>query len=86
MSQGSKQVYDVPVGARPLLACGAGAKFSELCDNPSLDGPNRPDGIYVIRFRNAEHGLRSKKFLRVYDYHERGGAGFNLAGQDFSEA
>ncbi|HXH51778.1 MAG TPA: GMC family oxidoreductase, partial [Terriglobia bacterium] len=30
------------------VAAGASAEFPELGDKPSLDGPNRPDGIYVI--------------------------------------
>jgi glucoside 3-dehydrogenase (cytochrome c) catalytic subunit len=68
------------------VAAGASAEFPELGDKPSLDGPNRPDGIYVIRFRNTEHGPRSKKFLRGYGYQGRGGANFNLTTPGFGEA
>ncbi len=68
------------------VAAGASAEFPELGDKPSLNGPNRPDGIYVIRFRNTERGPRSKKFLRGYGYQGRGGANFNLAATGFGEA
>jgi hypothetical protein len=70
--------------ARPVG--GAGVEFPELGDKPSLDGPNRPDGIYVIRFRHREQGPRSKKFPRGHGYQGRGGADFNLAAPGFGEA
>ena len=39
---------------------GADAEFPDLPATPSLDGPNRPNGIYVIRFRNTRSDPRHK--------------------------
>ena len=41
-------------------------ELPELGGKPSLNGPHRPDGIYVIRFRNTHDGPRSTKFLRGF--------------------
>ncbi len=53
---------------------------------PRLNGPNRPDGIYVIRFANPHTGPRSKKFLRGYGYQGGGGVDFNWGAPGFGEA
>ena len=50
------------------VAGGADGEFPGLEEKPSLDGPNRPNGIYVIRFRNTKNGPRSKDFLRGYGF------------------
>jgi choline dehydrogenase-like flavoprotein len=68
------------------VAGGASGEFPELRDRPSLGGPSRPDGIYVIRFRNTLSGPRSKKFLRGYGFQGRGGVDFNWAASGFGEA
>ncbi len=64
----------------------ASGELPHLSGKPSLGGPNRPDGIYVIRFRNAHSGPRSKKFLRGYGYQGGGGVGFNWSAPGFGEA
>ena len=51
---------------------GASAEFPEFRALPSLAGPNRPNGIFGIRFRNLPGGERSPGFLRGYGY--EGGA------------
>ncbi len=43
------------------VAGGASGEFPEVADKPSADGPHRPDGIYVIRFRNT----KKEKFSKV---------------------
>jgi glucoside 3-dehydrogenase (cytochrome c) catalytic subunit len=53
------------------------AEFPQFTEKASLNGPNRPDGIYVIRFRNTHNGPRSKKFLRGYGYQGGGGPDFS---------
>jgi choline dehydrogenase-like flavoprotein len=40
---------------------------------PSMNGPHRSNGIYVIRFRNLMTGPQQKRFIRGYGY--QGGAG-----------
>src|SRR5205085_1477142 len=49
-------------------------------------GPNRPDGIYVIRFRNTKDGPRWKKFLRGYGFQGGSSINFNLRAAGFGEA
>jgi choline dehydrogenase-like flavoprotein len=57
---------------------------------PSLNGPHRPDGIYVIRYRNTGKGPRSKNFLRGYGLQGGASVGFNWSapgfGKDYKEA
>jgi choline dehydrogenase-like flavoprotein len=47
---------------------GAYGEFPQLPVKPSVNGPNRPGGIYVARFQNLEKGLKSRKFLRGYGF------------------
>lgn len=68
------------------VAGGATGEFPELGGKPTLNGPNRPDGIYVIRFRNTHDGPRFKKFLRGYGFQGGGGVNFNWKASGFGEA
>jgi choline dehydrogenase-like flavoprotein len=56
----------------------------------SLDGPNRPAGFYVARFRNLKNGPQSKNFLRGYGFVGDSGVDFNWSapgyGKDFKRA
>jgi len=65
---------------------GASGELPQLTGKPSINGPNRPDGIYVIRFRNTERGPRSKKFLRGYGFQGGGGVKFNWNAPGFGPA
>jgi glucoside 3-dehydrogenase (cytochrome c) catalytic subunit len=65
---------------------GASGELPQLTGKPNLNGPNRPDGIYVIRFRNTHNGPRSSEFLRGYGYQGGGGVSFNLDAPGFGEA
>ena len=64
----------------------AGGELPDLGEKRDVNGPNRPDGIYVIRFRNTRNGPRSKKFLRGYGYQGGGGVGFKWGAPGFGEA
>src|SRR5437763_7488812 len=57
---------------------GAEGEFPDVVAKPSLGSPKRPNVIYVIRFRNAKSGPKSKTFLRGYGF--QGGWG----GPDFT--
>ena len=46
---------------------GATGEVPDWAVKPSLNGPRRPAGIYVARFRNVP-GSRSTKFLRGYGF------------------
>src|SRR6266700_2761776 len=65
---------------------GAGGQLDGLPGKPSLNGPNRPDGIYVIRFRNAHSGPQMTKFLRGYGFQGGGGVSFNWSAPGFGAA
>ena len=65
------------------VAGGAGAEFPGMEMKPSLDGPNRPNGIYVIRFRNTKNGPKSKDFLRGYGFQGGQGTGFSFDAPGF---
>src|SRR5947207_957010 len=68
--------------------CGGGAmgEFADLPGKTEMIGPNRPCGIYVVRFRNLPNGPRSKKFLRGFGYEGGGGTDFNWGAKGFGEA
>jgi choline dehydrogenase-like flavoprotein len=68
------------------VAGGANGDFPDLPQKPTLDGPHRPDGIYVIRFRNTKEGARYRKFLRGYGFQGRSSANFNLRASGFGDA
>ena len=65
---------------------GASGELPQLAGKPTLDAPDRPDGIYVIRFRNTQNGQRSQKFLRGYGFQGGGGVKFNMDAPGFGEA
>jgi choline dehydrogenase-like flavoprotein len=65
---------------------GAGGQLEGLPGKPSMNGPNRPDGIYVIRFRNAHEGPQSSKFIRGYGFQGGGGVDFNWGAPGFGAA
>jgi glucoside 3-dehydrogenase (cytochrome c) catalytic subunit len=69
-----------------VAGAGASGDFPDIEARPSINGPNRPCGIYVARFRNLPNGPRSKEFLRAYGYEGGGGAGFTKDAPGFGEA
>jgi choline dehydrogenase-like flavoprotein len=67
---------------------GARGEFPEFGGTPALSRPNRPNGFYVIRFRNATSGPRWPGFLRGYGMQGGwgDGVGFNLDAPGFGAA
>jgi len=65
---------------------GATGEFPDLPAEPTLNGPNRPNGIYIIRFRNTASGQRSKNFLRGYGFQGGGSSNFNFKALGYGEA
>jgi len=65
---------------------GANGELEGLVGKASINEPTRPDGIYVIRFRNTHNGPRYTRFLRGYGYQGGGGFGFNFRAPGFGEA
>ena len=50
-----------------VMGGGASGEFPDLAGKPTLNGPHRPCGLYIPRFRNVP-GARSKNFLRGYGF------------------
>jgi choline dehydrogenase-like flavoprotein len=62
---------------------GGEGEFPDLPGVLSADGPNRPCGIYVARFRNLPGGPKSKKFIRGFGYEGEGHTTFNWSATGF---
>jgi choline dehydrogenase-like flavoprotein len=66
---------------------GASGGFADLePDQPREGGPNRPNGIYVIRFRNTPNGSQQKDFIRGYGFQGGGGSHFNFDAPGYGAA
>jgi choline dehydrogenase-like flavoprotein len=70
------------------VAGGASGEFPDLAryDKPGASSPQRPDGTYVIRFRNTKNGPQDKRFLRGYGFQGGGSASFNWRAPGFGAA
>ncbi len=66
-------------------AGGAGGEMPELGGTPTMGGPERPNGIYVIRYRNTKKE-KFAKFLRGYGFQGGSYTGFNWGASSFGEA
>lgn len=69
-------------------AVGAGAS-GELRDfdvNKSASDPNRPNGIYIVRFRNLKGGPRSSRFIRGYGFQGGSAPNFSFDAEGFGES
>ncbi len=65
------------------VAGGATAEFPDHAQKPNADGPNRPNGTYVIRFQNRPGEAKHKDFLRGYGYQGGGANNFNYGVSGF---
>jgi choline dehydrogenase-like flavoprotein len=50
---------------------------------PDANEPQRPNGIYVPRFRNTPSSKKHSQFIRGYGYQGEGGAGFNFGAEGY---
>jgi choline dehydrogenase-like flavoprotein len=68
------------------VAGGATGQFPDLATKPTLNAPQRPNGIYAVRFRNTMNGPRFSKFLRGYGFQGGGmSSNFNFNAPGFGE-
>ena len=67
---------------------GARGEFPDFAGTPTLNRPLRPNGFYVIRYRNTRKGPRFPNFLRGYGVQGGWGDGvaFNWSAPGFGEA
>jgi choline dehydrogenase-like flavoprotein len=68
------------------VAGGASGDFPDMPGKPSLNTAHRPNGPYVIRFRNTANGPRHKDFLRGYGFQGGSNLAFALDAQGFGQA
>jgi choline dehydrogenase-like flavoprotein len=68
------------------VAGGASGEFPDLPETPTLDSPRRPNGIYLIRFRNTMKGPKSPRFLRGFGFQGGGSTDFNWNAPGFGDA
>jgi choline dehydrogenase-like flavoprotein len=66
------------------VAGGASGEFPELATKPTMGGPDRPSGLYTIRFRNTKKE-KFPKFLRGYGFQGGGETSFNWSAPGFGE-
>ncbi len=66
------------------VAGGASGEFPEIAEKATMGGPQRPDGLYVIRFRNTKD-KKYDKFLRGYGFQGGGSTSFNWRAPGFGE-
>ncbi len=64
---------------------GAGAygDLEQFNAPPTMNGPNRANGFYIIRFRNIDKATRHAGFLRGYAFQGAAVPGFNFGAQGF---
>ena len=69
------------------VAGGASGEFPDLAkyDKATAGGPDRPDGTYMIRFRNTKNGPQDKRFLRGYGFQGGGESSFRSSAPGFGE-
>ena len=69
---------------------GAEGTFDDIKELPSANPPHRPNGIYVVRFRNTPATGRHPHFIRGYGFQGGSGPEFNMEaaglGADYKKA
>ncbi len=69
-----------------LKGGGASGTVADPKNPPALFGPKRPNGIYVVRFRNIPGVKPTPGFLRGYGFQGGTGTGFEANAPGFGEA
>jgi choline dehydrogenase-like flavoprotein len=68
------------------VAGGGAGEFPDMPGKPSLNTAHRPNGLYVIRFRNTANGPRHKDFVRGYGFQGGSQLGFRMSAPGFGQA
>jgi choline dehydrogenase-like flavoprotein len=68
------------------VAGGAAGEFPDMPGKPSLNTARRPNGLYVIRFRNTANGERHKDFVRGYGFQGGSQLAFSVGAPGFGQA
>jgi choline dehydrogenase-like flavoprotein len=65
---------------------GASGAFTDVTGPGSVNGPNRPNGLYVIRFRNTKTSPQQKDYIRGFGYQGGSGRSFKYWAPGFGAA
>jgi choline dehydrogenase-like flavoprotein len=68
------------------VGAGASAELPGIDFKKSAGDPNRPNGIYIVRFRNLPGGPRSTRFIRGYGFQGGAAPNFNFEAEGFGAA
>ena len=66
-----------------VVGGGASGTMAEFNVAPNANEPNRPNGIYIPRFRNTPSTRKHSRFIRGYGYQGAGGAEFNFGAEGY---
>jgi choline dehydrogenase-like flavoprotein len=61
-----------------VVGAGASGRFDDLKIPPSANPPHRPNGVYLVRFRNTPATGKHPHFIRGYGFQGRSAAEFDL--------
>jgi choline dehydrogenase-like flavoprotein len=62
---------------------GASGQLPDMKMRPDANEPQRPNGIYIPRFRNTPSSKKHSQFIRGYGYQGAGGAEFNFGAEGY---
>ena len=62
---------------------GASGHLPDMKIRPDANEPQRPNGIYIPRFRNIPSSKKHSQFIRGYGYQGAGGAEFNFGAEGY---
>lgn len=66
-----------------VVGAGASGRLADFKTLPNANEPQRPNGIYVPRFRNTPSGAKNPGFIRGYGYQGGSDAEFNFSAEGY---
>jgi hypothetical protein len=66
-----------------VVGAGASGQLPDMKMRPDANEPQRPNGIYIPRFRNTPSSKKHSQFIRGYGYQGGGGAEFNFGAEGY---
>lgn len=66
-----------------VVGAGASGRLPDFKMLPDANEPQRPNGIYIPRFRNTLSGNKDSRFIRGYGYQGGAGPEFNLNAEGY---
>ena len=69
-----------------VVGAGAAGELTQFSSKKTASDPRRPNGIYLVRFRNLVGGKSHPRFIRGYGYQGGSGPSFRFDSQGFGAA